>query len=297
MATVTLDADSTFPAGVHVLTVDADLTMLDEVAPTITTTVLPSFEVGVSASVPIVAAGTPVITIARTSGALPAGIQLSGNALVGTPTTAGSGSFTIVATNAVGSSLPQTLSWTVGAAIAIATAAALPKMVVDVPYSVTLIATGVPPIYWSAPSINVPAGLSLNALGVLSGTPTTPGPGAFVATASSAGGRATRTMTYEVSAAPVEELVATPATVTLSISSGPLTITIRDASGELLSSLKSLAARAQASKPGYVDPARNFVGGQLRLTPRAVGSGTVTVTYGDQIDEEVTVVIPVTVTL
>lgn len=90
-------------------------------------------------------------------------------------------------------------------------------------------------------------------------------------------------------------LIALPSVLTLSLAGGPQTVVIRDASGGALSSSKTLAARADVTKPGYVAVSRYFVGGNLVVTPVAIGSGTITVVYGDQVNDEFSVAIPFTV--
>ncbi len=58
--------------------------------------------------------------------------------------------------------------------------AALPAAVINVPYSVTLTAVGgLPPYTWGLASGTLPAGLSISTGGVISGTPTVPGPITF----------------------------------------------------------------------------------------------------------------------
>jgi Putative Ig domain len=55
-----------------------------------------------------VASGSPPITYTVSSGSLPPGLSLSGNTISGTPTTAGTYSFTLDATNAFGSAFYPT---------------------------------------------------------------------------------------------------------------------------------------------------------------------------------------------
>ncbi len=75
------------------------------VAPTITSTSpLPAGTVGTAYSQTLTATGDATITWAVTSGSLPAGLSLSsGGAITGTPTTAGTSTPTITATNSTGS--------------------------------------------------------------------------------------------------------------------------------------------------------------------------------------------------
>jgi hypothetical protein len=107
---------------------------------------------------------------------------------------------------------------------------------------------------------------------------------------------ATATITDEAVLPPSDSLIATPASVAMTLGGGPVAIAITDAQGAPLSADRALSAQASVSKPGYAQPARRFVSGLLVLTPVAVGSGVVTVVYGDQTNEEASVEIPFTVT-
>lgn len=114
---------------------------------------------------------------AITSGALPDGLTLSGNGgtyaiISGTPTVAGSFTFTITATTANG---VCTGSYTINI-IGIATASPLPDATQGVAYSQTLTAAGsaTPPLSWQVIAGTLPPGLTLNEeTGVISGIPTT----------------------------------------------------------------------------------------------------------------------------
>ena len=71
--------------------------------PSITTTTLPDGKVGAAYSQALAATGTTPITWALESGSsLPAGLSLSGDTISGTPTTAGTFTFTVKATNSAG---------------------------------------------------------------------------------------------------------------------------------------------------------------------------------------------------
>lgn len=73
-------------------------------APVITTESLPGGTVGTAYSQALAADGTAPISWSATSGALPAGLTLSSDGkITGTPTTAGTSTFTVTATNASGS--------------------------------------------------------------------------------------------------------------------------------------------------------------------------------------------------
>jgi Putative Ig domain len=67
----------------------------------------------------------------------------------------------------------------------VVTTSTVPQGVINVPYSVTLSATGgAPPYAWNVASGSVPPGLTLNRAGVLSGTPTDAGTSSFKVQAS-----------------------------------------------------------------------------------------------------------------
>ena len=71
--------------------------------PAIVTTTLPGGTVGTAYSQPLTATGDAPITWTIASGSLPAGLTLSGNTISGTPTAAGTYTFTVKASNAAGS--------------------------------------------------------------------------------------------------------------------------------------------------------------------------------------------------
>lgn len=78
------------------------------VAPAITTASLPAATAGAAYSRQIAATGTPAPTFAVTAGSLPAGLTLSAAGVIsGTPTAAGTSTFTITATNAAGANARQ----------------------------------------------------------------------------------------------------------------------------------------------------------------------------------------------
>ena len=71
--------------------------------PAIVTTTLPGGTVGTAYSQPLTATGHAPITWSLASGSLPAGLTLSGDTISGTPTAAGTFTFTVKASNAAGS--------------------------------------------------------------------------------------------------------------------------------------------------------------------------------------------------
>ncbi|MGB9456253.1 MAG: Ig domain-containing protein [Bryobacteraceae bacterium] len=129
--------------------------------------------------------GTGTYAFSLASGALPSSVTLSaGGALSGTPTAAGTFTFTVQVTSTLSSStaslppLTATQSFTVVIANALTiSTASLPGGMVGTAYSQHLSATGgSTPYQWTVASGALPAGITLDATsGALSGTPTAPG--------------------------------------------------------------------------------------------------------------------------
>jgi len=151
----------------------------------ITTASLSNGTVGVNYSQSLLATGgVSPYTWSITSGALPAGIVLTGNVLSGKPTTSGTFPFTVQVKD---SSAPQKittkqLSILVNESLPLAiTTASLVNGMAGRIYSQTLAASGgVSPYTWSISDGVLPLGLGLNAsTGVISGTPTKTGTATF----------------------------------------------------------------------------------------------------------------------
>ena len=161
---------------------------------------LPGGTVGVVYSAALAATGgTGTITWSLNGGALPAGLTLAANgAITGTPTTAGTASFTLKAADANGASATVPLSIVIASALSIPTTGlpagpggtfALPGGTVGSAYSATLNATGgTGTITWSLNGGALPAGLTLASNGAITGTPTTAGTASFTLKATDANG-------------------------------------------------------------------------------------------------------------
>uniref|UniRef100_Q01TD0 Ig family protein n=1 Tax=Solibacter usitatus (strain Ellin6076) TaxID=234267 RepID=Q01TD0_SOLUE len=156
----------------------ANLTLTIAPQLTITTTSLPNGAVNSPYSVLLAASGgTGTLSWQLISGALPAGLTLSGSGqLSGTPTAAATATplgIKVTDTGTPSQSASVTLTLTIGTQLTITTTS-LPNGAVGTPYSQTLAATGgIGTLSWQLTSGALPAGLTFNgSTGVISGTPT-----------------------------------------------------------------------------------------------------------------------------
>ncbi|MDQ6704655.1 MAG: putative Ig domain-containing protein, partial [Acidobacteriota bacterium] len=147
--------------------------------------------------------GVPPLTWSIASGTLPSGLTLnpSTGAITGFPAGGGSSTFTVQVTDALKATSSQVFSLSVNSGLAITTAGTLPPGTVGAGYAQTLSASGgVPPILWSLPAgSTLPSGLTLNANGLLSGTPTAAGTFSFAVQAvDSSGAQQSATQTFQL---------------------------------------------------------------------------------------------------
>ena len=135
--------------------------------------------------------GTGAKTFSVSAGALPAGLSLNATTGVisGTPTSAGSNSFTIQATDSVGAIGARAYTVTINAAITLSPTT-LPNGTSGTPYSRTIAATGGTGAFtYSVSAGSLGGGLTLNAAtGLISGTPTTVGARSFTIRATDGNG-------------------------------------------------------------------------------------------------------------
>ncbi|MFN0170597.1 MAG: putative Ig domain-containing protein [Bryobacteraceae bacterium] len=183
--------------------------------PSITTgSPLPDGTVGVGYNLALSATGgTPGYTYLVTGGATPAGLSLSAaGVLSGTPSAAGGSSFTVQVTDSASATAPKIFSLTIKPAPSITTSSSLPDGTVGVAYNLALSATGGTPGYsYLVTGGATPAGLSLSAAGVLSGTPLSAGGSSFtVQVTDSASATAPKIFSLTIKLAP------TPLSVTTS---------------------------------------------------------------------------------
>jgi uncharacterized delta-60 repeat protein len=172
---------------------------------TLNPSVLPSGTVGAVYNQALTATGgTGSYTFTVSTGTLPAGLTLSGTGeLSGTPTAAGSNTFTVRATSGTCSGT-QSYTLTVGSAgcpAVVFTPATLPNATVGTAYSQIVAAAGGSLTFTLALTTGstLPAGLNFNAAtSEISGTPTAAGASTFTIRATS--GTCTGTQTYTLTA-------------------------------------------------------------------------------------------------
>jgi hypothetical protein len=163
-----------------------------------TTPAVPATTAGVAYNQQINTAGSGTVTFAVTAGSLPANVTLSSAGLLsGTPTTPGTYTFTVTATDALGAS-SEVYTLTVNPALSITTLA-FPIAATTGSYSQQLASGGGTGSVTYAVTLGaLPTGLSLSSSGLLSGTASSVGSSTFTVTATdSVGATATRTYTID----------------------------------------------------------------------------------------------------
>jgi Putative Ig domain/Immunoglobulin domain/Immunoglobulin I-set domain len=182
-ATTTADSGAKFDVVVSntagtVTSTSATLTVsAGAVAPAITTQPAnQTVTVGQTATFSVVATGTAPLSYQWQENAANITGATSSSYTTSATTTADNGAkFDVVVSNTLGSVTSNSVSLTVNAASTLAiTTTSLPNGTVGQTYSTQLTATGgTPPYTWSVSSGSLPAGLSLSAAGLITGTPTT----------------------------------------------------------------------------------------------------------------------------
>jgi hypothetical protein len=216
-------------------------------------------------------------TYAQT-GALPAGVSLSGGTLSGTPTAPGTFNFTITATDtgSTGTGAPFTIAQNytldVAAPTIVVAPATLPGANAGQAYSQTVTATGgVAPYAFTVTAGALPAGLSLASGGALTGTPTAVGSFNVTVTATDANSQ-TGSLAYT--------LVVGAPTLTLTPAAGALNAAYGAAYSQAFTAGGSPGPYTYALT-GALPAGLSFSGGTLSGTPTAPGSFPVTVTATD----------------
>jgi len=235
----------------------------------------PGAEVGVAYSSQLtVTGGTSPFTWSVSSGSLPAGVTLNASTglLSGTPTAAGTYSFTVKVTDKSGLTDTKSVSLSVIAGPSL-NFAAPPTGWTRTVYNNTLTESGgTAPYTWSVSSGGLPSGVTLNASGTLSGTPTATGTFSFTVKVTDANGQsATQATSLTVNAGVSATFAAPPAAGVNAAYSYPLTATGGTAPYTWSVNAGSLPAGITLSSAGV-----------LAGTPTATGSSTFTVNVIDQ---------------
>jgi len=180
----------------------------------ISTSTLPGASVGSAYSQTLAASGgkTPY-TWARSAGTLPTGLSISTSGVIsGTPSAAGTFSFTVRVTDAAATAVTKSLSITVttGTAPLSISTSSLPGGTAGTAYSQTLAASGgTAPYRWSY-SGTLPPGVAVTSAGAVTGTPTTAGTYSFTVLVSDAkSATATKALSVTIAAAPSAPMSAT----------------------------------------------------------------------------------------
>jgi uncharacterized protein YhjY with autotransporter beta-barrel domain len=170
------------------------------------------------------------------SGSLPAGLSLSSaGAITGTPTAAGSFTFTVGvhdSTTPTALATTKTYSMVIAIPVLVLSPGSPPDGAVSVPYSLQLSTSGGTPSYtYVVQTGSLPAGLSMSSGGLISGTPTAAGSSTFSvkytdSTTGTGPFSQAQSMTIVINATPV--IVVAPATLTAgtvgtAYAGGPLT--------------------------------------------------------------------------
>ena len=253
----------------------------------VTTTSLPGAIVGTAYSQTLAASGgTGALNWTISAGALPAGLSLAATTGVisGTPTTAGTASFTVTVTDSAtptANTATKALSITVAAPGALTvTTTTLPGATIGTAYSQTLAATGgTGALTWSISVGALPPGLSLAATtGVISGIPTTAGTASF-------------TLTVTDSASPTPNTATMALSIAVAASGTPLTITTTSLPVEVLGTAYSqtlaatggTGAHTWSVSLGALPPGLSLAAatGVISGTPTTAATANFTVTATD----------------
>ena len=246
---------------------------------TLSPSTLPNGTIGAAYNETITATGgTPTYTFDVVSGSLPPGLSLSlTGALTGVPTTAGSFTFTVRATDAnqcFGSRVYTIDINAVGCPTITLSPATLPAATAGTPYGpVTITASGgTAPYTFAVSAGSLPPGLTLSTGGVISGTPTQSGSFTVTITATDASGCRGSRIYSAVLNCPV--ITIAPATLPGAISGSPYSQTLTASGG---TAPYTFALLSGSLPPGLTLSAA----GTLAGTPTTAGNFTFTVGVTD----------------
>jgi hypothetical protein len=244
-------------------------------AVTVTTPALPDGVVGLMYSQTLAAGGgTTPYTWSITSGSLPAGLTLSSAGVVsGTPTAAGSSTFTVQVTDSTpGQPLTATKSFTLRIDTPLSITTGNLSATVGVAFAQALAATGgVAPYVWTISSGSLPAGLSLSN-GAISGTPSAAGTATIaLVVADSAVQTATKTITITVNSAANQ----------ISITTGNLSATVGVAFSQALAATGGTPPYTWTITSGSLPAGLSLSSGVISGTPTSAGASTIALLVTD----------------
>ena len=246
------------------------------------TSTLPSGTANVTYSATLSASGgTPPYTWSLSAGSLSAGLALSTSGVIsGTPTTAGSSTFSVQAADSGGQKASQSFSLSIAAATAplSITTTSLANGTVGTVYSAALTASGgVQPCTWTLASGQLPAGLTLSASGLISGTPTTAASSTFtLQVVDSSGQKASQSYTVSIAGNSTSDSIITNS-LSLAYIQQPYSAALT-ASGGTAPYAWSVTSGSLPSGLGL-----NSTTGQLSGTPTQGGNSLFTITATDSV--------------
>jgi hypothetical protein len=246
----------------------------------VTTAPLPPGTVGVVYSQLLSATGgSGAYSWSITAGSLPPGLSLGASAgtVAGTPTVAGTFSFSLTVTDTVGTEAMGQFSIRIVSPLSITTPSPLSTGSVSAAYSQTMVAAGgIPPYTWNVSSGTLPPGLTLNSSsGAIGGAPTQAGTFTItiqVTDSTSASAHGSFVLTVASGLA-----IATPPVLPAATSTVPYTVTLEPAGG---SSPYVWAVTAGSLPAGLTFNSS----GQINGTPTAAGAFTFTAQVADALN-------------
>ena len=199
------------------------------------------------------------------SGELPPGISFSSSGeLSGTPTNRGTYIFEVQVNDSASPAVTSIgrFSLVVTTPRLLITTRSVPSAMIGVLYSVQLGSSGgLPPLTWSVESGSLPAGLSVNSSGLLSGTPTAAGTARFtVKLSDSSADPLVATATYGLTVKPVPLSLATPSLPPATVGT-PYSVTVTATGG---------------TSPYFFSIVRSSLPAGLQITSAGAISGTPT---------------------
>jgi hypothetical protein len=248
---------------------------------TITTTALEDWTTGLSGYSQTISGsgGTGTLTFAASTG-LPPGLTLSGSGVLsGTPSLAGTYTFSVTATDGVGASGSQSYNIVINPPVTITTTTLADWPVNQPGYSQTINATGGTGVLTFFALGTLPTGLTLSSAGVLSGTPTEAGAFSFEVLATDSVG-ATVSEEYLVT---IQSSLATqlaldiPPTATAGVAF-TLTVTAQDSSGHTAAGYSGTVTLSSSAGPDLAPTTILLTNGTGMVSATLTTAGTQTLT-------------------